>query len=74
MANKRDVNKRLVGIGIPIETMRKIERRAKTHNVKPAVELVNILDQGVRDVVLTSEDYIAIAHEVKKNEQKRNSK
>lgn len=71
MANKRDVNKRLVGIGIPIETMRKIEQRAKSNSVRPAVELVNILEQGVRNVVLTSEDYLEIAKEVKKNEQKR---
>lgn len=74
MANQRDVHKRQVGIGIRISTLRRIEKRAALNGNTPSVELVNILEQGVRNVELTSDDYLKIAEEVRKNEQKRKSK
>lgn len=74
MANQRDVHKRQVGIGIRISTLRRIEKRAELNGHTPSVELVNILEQGVRNVELTSDDYLKIAEEVRKNEQKRKSK
>ena len=81
MANNRDTNKRLKAIGIPIELCIKYERLC---GIKPGQRMsfadkfhvseamISALDAGVRNVELTSEDYMLIAAEVKRNEESRN--
>lgn len=78
--NKRDINKRLKGFGIPIELCVKYERMA---GVKPGEEptkkqqeqitklMVTALTLYVAHIVLTSRDYAEIAQEVKENEERR---
>lgn len=73
--NKRDINKRLKGFGIPIELCVKYERMA---GVKPGEEptkkqqeqitklMVTALTLYVAHIVLTSRDYEEIAQEVKR--------
>ena len=74
MSNMRDINKKLVAVGLKIELLKKIEKQAVKHDRTTPSEIVSILEDGTRDVVLTSSDYEQIAKEVKKNEQKRNNK
>lgn len=73
MSNMRDVNKKLVAVGLRLELLKKIERSAVDHNRTPPNEIVAILE-GTRDVELSSYDYEQIAKEVRKNEQKRKGK
>ena len=82
MADNRDTNKRLKGIGLPIELCMKYERlcgipagRKPTYVEKIHVSeaMISALEAGVRNVQLSSEDYELIAKEVKKNEQSRKS-
>ena len=71
MSNMRDVNKKLVAVGLKIELLKKIEKRAIKHERTTPSEIVSILEDSTRDVILTSFDYEQIAKEVRKNEQKR---
>lgn len=74
MSDMRDVNKKLVAVGLKIELLKKIEKQAVKHERSTSGEIVSLLEDGTRNVVLTSTDYEQIAMEVKKNEQKRKSK
>ena len=71
VSNMRDVNKRLVGIGLRIELLKKVEKRAKKNRRTTSGEIASMLDDATRDVVLTSSDYDDIAKEVRDNEKKR---
>jgi hypothetical protein len=74
MSDMRDVNKKLVAVGLRLELLKKIERRAGVNERTTSNEIVSILEEGTRNVVLSSYDYEQIAKEVKKNEIKRKSK
>jgi len=74
MSDMRDVNKKLVAVGLRLELLKKIERRAGVNERTTSSEIVAILEEGTRNVVLSSYDYEQIAKEVKKNELKRKSK
>jgi hypothetical protein len=80
MAANRDTNKRLKGIGLPIELCVKYERLCGikgehrltfTEKFRVSEAMISALEAGVRNVQLTSEDYELIAKEVKKNESSR---
>ena len=71
MSNMRDVNKRLIGIGLRIELLKKVEKRARQNKRSTSTEIASVLDDATRDVVLTSSDYEEIAKEVRENEEKR---
>ena len=71
MANEPDINKRQCGIRLRIELLKKIERLAQRNKRSVFDELVVILEYATRNVVLTSQDYKEITHEVKRNENKR---
>lgn len=72
MSNMPDINKRQVGIRMPIELARKIEKKAEADRLSRSDEIISLLEFGTRNIVLDSDDYIAIAKEVKENEDKRN--
>jgi hypothetical protein len=74
MSDMRDVNKKLVAVGLRLELLKKIERRAVVNERTTSGEIVSILEEGTRNIVLSSYDYEQIAKEVKKNELKRKSK
>ena len=74
MGNRPDVNKRLVGLRIRIELLKKIRLLARENKRTEWKQLVVLLEEATRDVVLSSEDYIEIAQEVKRNEEKRNER
>ncbi len=80
MPGKRDCDKRLKGMGIPIEVCVKYERRAgvkighaptKAQRDEIAKMMVTQITLGVADVVLTAKDYELILEEVKANERSR---
>ncbi len=80
MASNRDTNKRLKGIGLPIELCVKYERLCGippgrkpsfTEKFRVSEAMISALEAGVRNVQLTSEDYEQIAKEVKRNENSR---
>lgn len=80
MPGKRDSDKRLKGMGIPIEVCVKYERKAgvktgqqptKAQRDKIAAMMVAQITLGVTDVVLSSKDYELIQQEVKANEEAR---
>jgi len=71
VSNMRDVNKRLIGIGLRIELLKKVEKRARQNKRSTSTEIASVLDDATRDVVLTSSDYEEIAKEVRENEEKR---
>ena len=73
MGNMPDINKRQVGIRLRLELLKKIENMAKTFSRTVNNQLISILEDGTRDIPLTSQDYYEIAEEVKRNEQKRNN-
>ena len=80
MANKRNVNKRLKGFGIPIEVCVRFERMAgvetgdqpnKKQQAQVTELMVSALTLYSSKVVLTAKDYELIAEEVKQNEENR---
>lgn len=78
--SRRDVNKRLKGIGIPIEICVKFERLI---GLKPgeepnyvqkiliSEEVIKAMREHVKNIHLTSEDHELITQEVRKNEGSR---
>jgi hypothetical protein len=83
MASNRDTNKRLKAIGLPIELCIKYERlcgirpgqrMSFTDKFHVSEAMISALEAGVRNVELSSEDYMLIAQEVKQNEQSRRCK
>lgn len=73
MGNMPDINKRQVGLRLPLELVHKIDRLADVDHLARTDEIIKLLEFGTRDVVLTSDDYLAIAEEVKENERKRHN-
>ena len=71
MSNRPDVHKRKLQLRVSIELIQKIRLLAKHHGRSENAELVSILEEGTRNVVLSSKDYDLITQEVKRNEQKR---
>ena len=71
MANRPDIHKRKTQLRISIELLRKIALLAQRHGRDEFAELVSILEEGTRDVVLSSRDYEIIKQEVKHNEDRR---
>lgn len=78
--NKRDVNKRLKGFGIPIEVCVRYERMAgvkigERPNKKQQAEItrlmVTALTMYASGVILTSRDYALIQKETEENERNR---
>lgn len=79
---ERDTNKRLKGIGLPIELCVKIERavgvkagQTPTYTQRCHVSdaIISALESAFRNIQLTAEDYEQIAEEVKRNEDARNN-
>ena len=78
--NKRDINKRLKGFGIPIEVCVKYERMAgvacgkrptKKQREQVTKLMVAALTVYTSDIQLSSRDYKLIQREVEENERKR---
>lgn len=83
MAKNRDTNKRLKGIGIPIEICVKYERMAGlapgqkptfVEKIHVSELMISALEAYARDVRLTAVDYELIAEEVRQNEEDRDRK
>ena len=74
MGNMPDINKKLVGLRIRLELIKKLEIRAKRNRRTVTNELLSSLEEATRDIILTSEDYEWITREVKRNEAKRKRK
>lgn len=74
MGNRPDVNKRLVGLRIRIELLKKIRLLARKNKRTEWNQLVVLLEEATRDIALSSEDYAEIAQEVKRNEEKRHER
>lgn len=71
MPNMPDLNKKFVNSLLPLELIAKIKKGAIKHKMTTTEFIVWILERELEKVQLTSEDYIWIANEVKKNEENR---
>ena len=71
MSNRPAINKRQLAVRVSIDLLQKIKRLAALNGRSESVELTCILEEGTRNVTLTSNDYELIKREVQKNEKKR---
>lgn len=72
MSNEGDIHKRQVGIRLPLNVCRRVEKKfGRTDDTSKAVTFIRALEIVVKDVELTPEDYALIEDEVRKNQHKR---
>ncbi len=68
MANEGATDKRLFSIRVPIETIKKAERKYGKKNDSSFREpIIRALEDATREVALTPADYREIANETEKN-------
>ena len=73
--NERKLDRRFVGATIDIEICKKVERKYRlTENDSLSTIYSRALEDATRDVLLTADDYEAIAREVRENRAKRDAK
>lgn len=73
MSNMPDPTKRHVSARIDIELCRKVENRFSLPGDKSRyLPFVRALEEATRDIILTADDYEAIAEEVRNNKLRRN--
>lgn len=65
MADKPDPDKKLVGIRMPRETWKKIQRLSEGTDKTPNSIAASILTTAVENVTLSPEDYEAIAKDTR---------
>lgn len=75
MAHEPAIDMRVIGSTVLVEVCRKVEVK---YRISPkdtmSVIYARALEDSVRDVELTEEDYLAIAAEVARNRKKREAK
>lgn len=71
MANAHAVDKKGMGFRFDLELWALIQRAARIANITPTDFVVMSLTKATQHIELTSEDYEAIAQEVRKNERRR---
>lgn len=69
------VDARVIGSTVKIEICKKVERKFRLSD-KDSLSTIyaRALDESVRDVVLTKQDYLEIAEEIARNQAKRAQK
>lgn len=73
--NERKLDRRFVGATIDIEICKKVERKYRlTESDSLSTIYSRALEDATRDVLLTADDYEAIAREVRENRAKRDAK
>lgn len=75
MAQETATDSRVIGSTVKIEICRKVERKYRRNaNDTMSTIYARALEDSVRDVELTEDDYREIAAEVARNQEKRNAK
>ena len=73
--NERKLDRRFVGATIDIEICKKVERKYRLSTEDSLSTIYSrALEDATRDVLLTADDYEAIAREVRANRAKRDAK
>lgn len=73
--NERKLDRRFVGATIDIEICKKVERKYRLTEADSLSTIYSrALEDATRDVLLTADDYEAIAREVRENRVKRDAK
>lgn len=69
------VDARVIGSTVKIEICKKVERKFRlSDNDSLSTIYARALDESVRDVILTKQDYLEIAEEIARNQAKRTQK
>lgn len=75
MAKEPAIDARVIGATVKIEVCKKVERKYQRDNKDSKSTIyARALEDSVRGVVLTAEDYKEIAEEVARNKKKREAK
>ncbi len=71
VANLPDINKKQFNLRIPIEVYKKLSKLSRKLGKRETEAAVSLIEDGVRNIGLTSADYEEIMNEVRENERKR---
>ena len=72
MSNMPSVDKRRIGLLLPIKTIRKLDKMGESSGLSRNEMANALLDKATSRVVLNKKDIEAIASEMRKNYEKRN--
>ena len=75
MAHEPAFDVRVIGSSVQIEVCKKVEAKYRL-DPKDTMSVIyaRALEDSVRDVELTADDYVAIAREIERNKKKREAK
>lgn len=74
MPNEPALDKTIISFQLPVTLKIRLGKEARRRKMSVSSLIHFLLNEGVKDIVLTSEDYEQIAKLVKNNEAKRNRK
>lgn len=75
MAKEPAIDARVIGATVKIEVCKKVERKYRLEKDDTMSTIyARALEDSVREVVLTAEDYVEIAEETRRNREKREAK